>query len=55
MGVLSKLTSDAINESLGVSKVFLDKNFEVKPHDKSDAFVAVFILSLSKANIAMEI
>lgn len=48
LGVLSKLTLDAINKNLGVSKVFWEKNFEVKLCDMSSVFVAALILAYKR-------
>ena len=44
--VSSKLILNAINKNLEVSKVFLEESFEVRLYNKSDIFVAVFMLNL---------
>ena len=45
-----KLTPHAINKSLGVFEVFLEKSFEIKPRDKSSVFVVVLMLILLETN-----
>ena len=55
LGVSFKLTLDAINKSLKVPKVFLEEGFEVRPHDGSCAFMAMLMLSPSRADGATKI
>ena len=54
LGVPSKLASDAIDKGLGVPEVFLEEVHELRPRDQSGIFVATLVLSLSKADGAME-
>ena len=54
LGVLFKLAPNAINKSLKLSKVFLEKDFKLWPCDWSKVFVTAFILGLSKADYATE-
>ena len=50
LGVPPKLTLDAVNKSLGASKVLLKEGFELWLRDGSSAFVAAFVLSSSEAD-----
>ena len=52
--VPSKLTSDAIDKSLGVLKVFLEKYVELWPRDQNNGFVVALVIGLSEADGAME-
>lgn len=42
--VLPKLASDIIIKGLKVSEIFLKKDFNIRPHDKSGVLVAVLML-----------
>lgn len=55
LGVLSKLILKVVNKGLGVTKVFSEKHFEVRPFDKIGGFVVALILSPSEADGATEI
>lgn len=48
--VSSKFTPYIINEGLRISKVFLEKDFELWPSDWSGALVTAFMLGLSKVD-----
>ena len=50
LGVIFQLTSNTINKSLRVSKIFFEKGFKVKPRDKNSVFMAALILSLLEAD-----
>ena len=53
--ILSKLIPDIFNKSLRCSKVFLKENFELKSCDQNSIFVAMLVLSPSKANKVIEL
>ena len=55
LGVPSKLSPDAINESLGVPKVSLEEDFKARLCNKSGVFMTVLMRSLSKADSAIKI
>ena len=48
--VTFKLTLDVVNKSLKIYKVFLEKDFENEPCDRSSAFVMAYILSPFETN-----
>ena len=50
----SKLTSNIVNNSLGISKVFLKEGFEFWLCDWSSILVAALMLSQSEADSAIE-
>ena len=50
LGVPSKLAPDAINKGLGVPKVFLEEDLELRPRNRSGAFVATLVLGPSEAD-----
>ena len=50
LGILPKLTPDAINKSLGASKIFSEEGLEIWLCDESGAFVAALVLNLSEAD-----
>ena len=50
LGVLPKLTSDAVNKGLRASEVFSEEGLELGPRDRSDALVAALVLSISEAD-----
>ena len=50
LGVLFKLTPDAVNKSMRAFEVLLEENFELWPQDRSGAFVAALVLSLFEAD-----
>ena len=52
--VLSKLTLDAIDKGLGVSKILLEESLELWPHDRDGAIVAAFVLGPSETDDAAE-
>ena len=54
LGVFSKLAPDTINKGLGVPKIVLEEVFELRPCDRSGAFVAAFVLGPSEADSATE-
>lgn len=55
MGVLTKLAPDVVDKDLRVRKVFLEEGFEVRPRNKSNAFVMALMVSPSKADDATEV
>ena len=52
--VLSKLAPDAINKSLRVPKVLLEKDLEFRPCDCNGALVAALVLGLFEADDAVK-
>ena len=52
LGIIFKLTPNAINKSLGISKIFLEESLKVGPRDRSGALVAALMLGSSEANSA---
>lgn len=50
-----KLINDIVNKGLRVNKVFSEKGLEVRPNDRSGAFIAAFVLFLSKSNKAIKV
>lgn len=49
-----KLTLNIIDIDLRVLKIFLEKSFEFKPHNKSNTFVTTLRLRQAGANNALE-
>ena len=54
LGVPPKLTPDAVNKGLRASEVLSEEGLEFWPRDRSGAFVAALVLSLSEADGATE-
>ena len=52
--VSSKLAPDTINKGLKISEVLLEKVFEFRLRDQNSALVTTLVLSLSKADNAVE-
>lgn len=52
--VLSKLPPDIINQSLKISEVFSEEDFELGSRDESGSLMAALILSKSEADKATE-
>ena len=53
--VFFQLSSDIINKSLRVPKVFFEKDFEVRLCNRNDAFMLALILSSSEADSVTEV
>ena len=54
LGVPFKLTPDAINKGLGVSKIFLKEDLKLWPRDQNVALVAMLVLGQSNTDSATE-
>ena len=50
LGVLPKLTPDAVNEGLKASEVLSEEGLELWPRDRSGALVATLVLGPSEAD-----
>ena len=53
LNVFFKLILD-IDKSLKIFEIFLEKSFEVEPHNKNSAFIIMLVLNLFKANNTMQ-
>ena len=54
LGITFKLTPNAINKSLTVSKVFLEEGFELWPYNRNGTLMAILMLGPSKADSTIE-
>ena len=54
LGVLPKLTPDAVNEGLRASEVLMEEDLELWPRNWSGALVAALVLGPSEADGATE-